>query len=83
MKKINLYICLIVSLAFILTSCGDKTKVGTESKTKDKVSLVFSTFYDEGAEADAYKEIVTAFNESHNDIKVTLQTGQENQTHCN
>lgn len=69
MKKILLYAILIISVSMALTSCkgGSNEEVG-------EASLTFSTFLEEGEQADAYKEIISMFEESHKNIKVNLQS---------
>lgn len=71
MKKIYSYIALLIILSLILSSCGANTKKEPEGP----VTLTFATFMEEGAQADAYKEIIEAFEANHNNIKVTLQAG--------
>lgn len=68
MKKKLLYILLLLSVVLIFVSCSK------EKKSQDKnVTINFSTFYEEGSMADAYKDIINKFEESHKNIKVNLQ----------
>jgi raffinose/stachyose/melibiose transport system substrate-binding protein len=67
MKKAFLYTALIISISIILSSC----KGGVDGKDKE-VTIKFSTFLEEGAQADAYKEIIGMFEESHKNIKINL-----------
>jgi ABC-type sugar transport system, periplasmic component len=75
MKKINIYICLILTAMLVLTSCKGDKKKNNDDNQKGPVTLSFSTFYEDGAQAEGYREIVKAFESSHSNIKINLQTG--------
>ena len=82
MKNRNVFIALIVAALLILSSCNnnkvDNNIINSNNKPKNVVTLNFSTFYEDGAQADAYKKIIEAFENSHSNIKVNLQTGSIN-----
>jgi ABC-type glycerol-3-phosphate transport system substrate-binding protein len=63
----------------MLTSCGGKKVEENKEKTpKGPVTLNFTTFYEEGSQAEAYKEIIKAFEDSYSNIKVILQASPVN-----
>lgn len=77
MKRINTYVCVIIAAVLLLASCSMDSKKDDNNKNQT-VTLMFSTFYEEGAEAEGYKEIIKAFEDSHQNIKVNLQAGGTN-----
>lgn len=77
MKRLNIYVSLLIIAAIFLTSCGGNSKKDDNTK-KENVTLVFTTFYEEGAQAEGYKEIISAFESSHPNIKINFQAGGTN-----
>lgn len=77
MKRLNIYVSLLIIAALFLTSCGGNSKKDDNTK-KENVTLLFTTFYEEGAQAEGYKEIISAFESSHPNIKINFQAGGTN-----
>ena len=69
MRKFALYISMLISMILILTSCGNN-KIDRDNNQDENITLSFSTFYEEGAEADAYKEIIEAYEAAHKNVKI-------------
>lgn len=77
MKRLSIYISLLLSAVLTFTSCSGNTK-NDNTKKNETVTLTFATFYEEGAQADAYKDIINSFESSHTGIKVNLQADGTN-----
>lgn len=65
------YIILVIIAAIIFSSCSTNIK----DEPGGPVILTFATFMEEGLQADAYKDIINAFEEEHKNIKINLQSG--------
>lgn len=59
-----------LSFTLVFTSCKS---LNIKDIGAGNVSLTFSTFYEEGDRLDAYKDIISKFEESHKNIKINLQ----------
>jgi len=77
MRKFALYISMLISMILILTSCGNN-KIDRDNNQDENITLSFSTFYEEGAEADAYKEIIEAYEAAHKNVKIKFIPGATN-----
>jgi ABC-type glycerol-3-phosphate transport system substrate-binding protein len=73
MKKINIIVITIFFLCFTLSSCSSGSD--NEKKSTGPVTITFSTFLEDGSQADAYRDIIKKFEESNSGIKVDLQSG--------
>lgn len=73
MAKRQIFAAILAITAFLSSSCG-KVKENQDATGED-VTLTFSTFYEEGVQADAYSKIIQAFEEQNDGIKVKLQAG--------
>jgi ABC-type glycerol-3-phosphate transport system substrate-binding protein len=79
MRRKYIYIPLLIFM-FLLSSCSGKSgkKNTTDNTPKGPVTITFATFLEEGAQAEAYKEIIKAFEASHTNIKVNLKADATN-----
>lgn len=77
MKRLSIYFSLLIVAAMLLTSCGGNNKKDDNTKN-ETVTLMFTTFYEEGDQADGYEEIIKSFENSHPKIKINLQSGGTN-----
>lgn len=75
MKKRFTCIAVLASVMLLISSCGNNKKVEDITPDNTAVTLTFSTFYEEGVQADAYKEIIKTFEATHDNIKINLQSG--------
>src|SRR5688572_25475198 len=77
-KKHIFYFALLVVTVILVSSCGNNKVEDKVPVSKAPVTITFATFYEEGVQADAYKEIIKVFEESNEGIKVNLQSGAVN-----
>lgn len=73
MKKRLILMLALLSFVCILPSCGSNGN--NENKNNSKITITFATFFDEGSQADAYKDIIKKFEENNTNIVVELQPG--------
>lgn len=74
MKKLNLLIIALFFLSLALSSCSSGNNNNNE-KPGGPTTITFATFLEEGSQADAYKDIISKFEEKNSDIKVVLDSG--------
>lgn len=79
MRKKAIYISILVFVVLLFSSCGNTGTDKEDRKNKNvPVTLNFTTFYEEGAQADAYKKIIESYQAKNNNVKVNLTAGAVN-----
>lgn len=73
MKKLIMIITAVFFLSFTLSSCSSGNE--NDNKNSGPVTITFSTFLEDGGQADAYKDIIKNFEAENSNIKVDLQSG--------
>lgn len=71
MKKLIIIITSVFFLSIVLSSCGSSN----ENKSSGPITITFSTFLEDSAQADAYKDIIKEFEAENDNVKVNLQSG--------
>lgn len=70
MKRSKLMIALLASLMVFLTACGAQSQSKSSTKSSDKVTLDFWTFWGSGDRREVIESIISDYNQSQDKVTV-------------